>query len=479
MPYVRAHAISFAFNESRPLFNELSFQLEPGFTALVGENGAGKTTLLRLLTGELRPTAGHIQNTCPSYAEVSQQAPDEPPGLESFIAQPAFHKLLGQLRLSLDEIDRWSTLSFGERKRWQIALALSGEPDLLFLDEPSNHLDGEGREWLISALKRFRGIGVVVSHDRDLLDAVASHTLRISRGAARLWRGNYSEASAAWERERAELLGEKEHLKKERDRAAGKLSDARREHRASELSRSSGRRMRNAHDSDARGILAQTKADWAAGKQGRRVEVLRRAHARAEEREGAMEVEKEVGVESIWLGYEPSPRPVLLELEGRVVGRQSRIRIAGRNGAGKTTWIRAWLSRSSLPSEKILYLPQELPATEGMKILRELAALDRATRGQVFSLVAALGVDPDDLVLSHSPSPGEARKLMLALALARKAWLLILDEPTNHLDLQSIERLQKALVQWPGALLLVTHDEALAAACTEETWTPPPAEQAG
>jgi len=474
MPSLRAHAISFAFTDSCPLFSDLSFQLEPGLTALVGENGAGKTTLLRLLAGELAPTAGHLRIDASTRVLAAQLSPREPPITDELIAEPGFHKILGQLGLDLAELSRWDTLSFGERKRWQIAVALGAAPELLLLDEPSNHLDADGRAWLIAALKRFRGIGVLVSHDRELLDSLATHTLRLAGISTRLWRGNYTQARESWERERAERQDEKRRLQRERERAAEKLADARREHQAAEGSRSAGRRMRNPNDSETRGISAQTLADWAAGKRGRQVEVLRRAHEKASEAETGLVVEKDPGRQSIWLGHEPSPRPVLLELGGRVVRRTDRIRIVGPNGAGKTTLIRALLAGSRLPGERVLHLAQEMTEAEGRAVLRELRSLDKASMGRAFSLIATLGLDPAHALATDAPSPGEVRKLMLGLALARKAWLLVLDEPTNHLDLPSIERLETALAQWPGALVLVTHDDRLAARCTNETWTPEP-----
>jgi ATPase subunit of ABC transporter with duplicated ATPase domains len=97
-------------------------------------------------------------------------------------------------------------------------------------------------------------------------------------------------------------------------------------------------------------------------------------------------------------------------------------------------------------------------------------ALGADARGRVLSMVAALGADPDRLLESHQPSPGEARKLALAWGLGRQAWALVLDEPTNHLDIPAIERLEHALSEYPGALVIVSHDDALASRCTNERW---------
>jgi ATPase subunit of ABC transporter with duplicated ATPase domains len=147
------------------------------------------------------------------------------------------------------------------------------------------------------------------------------------------------------------------------------------------------------------------------------------------------------------------------------------VHLRGPNGAGKTTLLRRLLDAAALPADRLRYLPQDLTRDDRRRALAEVRALDPHTRGRVLSLVAALGLDPDHVLASADPSPGEARKLLMALALGTHAWALALDEPTNDLDLPSIERVEGALADFPGALLLVSHDEHFAARITDQTWT--------
>ena len=150
--------------------------------------------------------------------------------------------------------------------------------------------------------------------------------------------------------------------------------------------------------------------------------------------------------------------------------RDAKIRVAGPNGIGKTTLLAAMLRGAHIASDRILYLPQELTARDGIAMLEAVRDLNPGPRGRVLTLIAALGIDPDRLLESAAPSPGEARKLAMAYGLGRQVWAMVLDEPTNHLDMPAIERLEEALVEYPGAMVIVTHDDALARRCTNIEW---------
>jgi ATPase subunit of ABC transporter with duplicated ATPase domains len=488
MTSIRCSNLEFAYRDDVPVLRDLAVHLHAGWYGLVAGNGAGKSTFLRLLRGDLSPDRGLIVRE-PEHGrivlceqEVELPGPDVL-GLAERDDGPG-RLLRAQLGLEPAQLQRWEVLSPGERKRWQVAAALAQEPDVLLLDEPANHLDAGARERLAVALSRFRGVGVLVAHDRELLDRLTEQTLRLEGGRITATPGGYSAARAIWEREARHQQDQRRLAQARVRRLERQLDEVRRSREAAALQRSTGRRMKDRHDSDARTVAAQTRVEWAEARLGRGVGAVQTQLDRARAEITPNGPERELGG-AVFARYQPARRQVVLSLDrptleagGRpllgqlkvALRRSDRVWLSGDNGAGKTTLLRALVGASSLPAQRLLCLPQELSAAESLAMLDELRAEPGEVKGRVLSVVAALGCDPARLLASGRPSPGEARKLAIALGLGRHVWALILDEPTNHLDLPSVERLERALGAFPGALLLVTHDRVLAERCTTTRW---------
>jgi ATPase subunit of ABC transporter with duplicated ATPase domains len=480
--------LSFSHCDAVSLIAELNLVLDRGWTGVVGPNGSGKTTLLGLLAGEREPDSGEIRLHPPDLCRtLCPQTVDRcTPEVVRLgrASRGEAQRLRGELALSVSELARWESLSPGERKRWQVGAALLGEPDVLILDEPTNHLDGEARGRLIAALRGFGGVGIAVSHDRSLLDALTTQTIRFDRGAIRCWRGGYAAARADWQRQEREELEGYQRLQVEKKKLNRRLAESRRRRDVAQSRMRTSKRMKGAKDSDARDRFKAKRRRSAEVSLGWEVHKLRGQLSRLAEGIEGFDLHKALG-RSLAVDWVPAPVPRLMSLDlnelragDRIlvrdvhvqVARECRIHIAGANGAGKTTLVRRLMDERRVAASRVLYLPQELTPAQELGLLEELQASAPEDRGRVLSIVAALGVDPGALLASVRPSPGEARKLALAFGLARQVWALVLDEPTNHLDLPSIERIEVALAAYPGALVVVTHDDAFARRCTNTVW---------
>ena len=486
MSAVHFNHVSFSYSSAVPIIEDASFDLGPGWTGLVGANGVGKSTLLHLITGDHPPDIGSVSVEPPGLPPVlcEQRVDNLTSDIESFAWDwdRDTVRMRASLKLDPEHLRRWVTLSPGERKRWQIGAALVGAPDVLLLDEPTNHLDSEARDLLVTALMSYKGCGVVVSHDRQLLAELTMRTLRIADGRATLWGGSYDFAHTAWEAARHEVIEEYSRLKREQAKASKRLGDQRRKAEQKDAERLRIKQNAGKHDLDARGAIATGRHAMGQRAGSREREATRSKLEAITERVDATSIQKNRGG-AVSFDFAPANKEFLLRYDdsvivgGRVlfdanvaVRRTDRIRISGANGAGKTSLLRHLVDAAVIPNDKVLYLDQETTAMDARTFLELVRALPDDDKGRVMSLVALLGADPGALLQSDQPSPGEARKVALALGLGTPKWLLVLDEPTNHLDLPSIERLEQALLGYEGALLLITHDDALAQKVTDTTW---------
>ena len=476
--------VEYAYPAStEPTLRGVTATFPQGWTGIVGDNGSGKTTLALIACGMLIPDSGSV-STMP-LSQYCAQSPNHPPGnLEDFAL--SYDDTAVRLRHDLLLDDEWAwryeTLSSGQQKRLQVACALWAKPDVLVMDEPTNHVDAPTREAICIALGSFKGIGLLISHDRELLDMLCSRCLFVSNGSATIRPGGYTQASGQAEIERSSAIRNRENARRERDRIEREA-----QRRREEASRSASRRsLKDASrkDSDARekrGRYVISGQDGRAGKLSSRME---RRLADSEDKLGTARVEKRYD-SNIWIEASPSARKVLLRLEGTIVplgggavlatpplhiGNSDHIGLVGGNGVGKSTLVRL-IAESLSDATRVLYIPQEPNEEQKHAAVDSLRSLDRTERGRVLSVIAQLNSEPERILESSEVSPGEMRKLMLALGIMDKPELVIMDEPTNHLDLGSIEALERVLGSYPGALLLVSHDAGLIRAVTNITWT--------
>ncbi len=477
---LRDAAFSFGSNTD-PLFSGLSVDFHRGFTGIVGANGAGKTTLLRALIGDLPLSAG--QRLGPTDAVYCAQRTDAPPlGFGDFLDdwEGDACALKNQLQIEYDFMGRWHTLSHGERKRAQIAHALWLSPKVLAVDEPTNHIDSDARALLIGALSNFDGIGVIVSHDRKLLDALCAKCLWMDPPEAVVYSGGISDAMR---QRNADIKANEQHRQRllHDSRKLEKAEEARRKQASSEHKQRSKKGL-GRKDSDARDKINRARVSDGNAGSG-----LRQFRGRREQlaRELADTTIRKTYTTGIQLNSDISRRSAILRLDaGRLqiseqrsltwpditVRPQDRIALTGPNGAGKSSWIKHMLSLVQADPERVMVIPQETTASMAQEIHRECLELSSAELGRVMQIVSRLNSRPSRLLASHQPSPGESKKLAIALGMSRSPQVIVMDEPTNHLDLPSTEALERALLECRCAIIVVTHDEAFINNIEAEAW---------
>ena len=471
----------------RPILERASASIPLGArVGLIGRNGAGKSTLMKAIIGEIEPDEGDIAK--PSRARIGYIAQDAPSGTVTpeevvLAADTERAKLLAEAESSTDPdrlgevhdrllaIDAYSAparaakilngLGFDEemQKRpldsfsggWKMRVALGAllfsQPDVLLLDEPSNHLDLEATLWLENFLKSYPATLLVISHERDLLNKVVDHILHLQGGQLALYSGGYD----SFERQRAERAAQLAAAKANQDAQRARLADyvARNSARASTAKQ------------------AQSRAKMLAKMQP--IAALAEDPSLTFDFPSPAELRSPmITLDSAAVGYEEG-KPILRRL-GIRIDADDRIALLGRNGNGKTTFARL-LAAQLQPQEGAMNASAKMKAGYFTQYqVEELAAeetplqlMTRAMEGKTPAAVRAqLGrfgfSGPRAEQKVEKLSGGERARLALALITRDAPHLLILDEPTNHLDVDAREALIHALNDYSGAVILISHD---------------------
>lgn len=502
------------------VFENVNLEVEEGDrVALIGQNGVGKTTLLGCLTGRITPDGGTIFRRWPSkrWGMVEQHLkvpkdwsvrdfvesgnPElyrlkrERIQLEQAMAdggEKQLHESVARYGLVLErfqllggyewelEVESHLTrfhlpkevlfcrLSGGQKTRAQLARALMGNPPFLLLDEPTNHLDMETADWLGDWIRSYRGTVLFVSHDREWIDRLANKTVELTPKGTRTYKGGYSDFKRERERERKE----QEVLYKKQQQQKRKLEEAIHRYREwyAKAHTTAGERnpylKKRAEKNRTRFQAKERALERLKKEQVERPQEDLRVKVRFEG--SGFEAHHLVRLENVDVGYKE--KAVLKEVTF-TLSRGDRMVVVGPNGSGKTTLLKLLAGklepRSGTvirhPALRVGYFAQELDSLkEDETILESLLRLPGMTQGEARNILAAFLFRREEVHRKiGSLSMGERCRVAFVNLYFSEANLMVLDEPTNYLDIPTRERIEEALIQYPGAMVLVSHDRSL------------------
>ena len=450
-----------------PLFSEISIAVEDGErVALIGRNGSGKSTLLRILAGLEPPDDGTVtvrkQLSVSYVAQVDTFQADHSAydALAAVIRPDDSHReqkigeTLGRFGFR-DKVQATSAMSGGERKRLAIARGIIAEPDLLLLDEPTNHLDIRGVEWLEQLIVQTRSACVFVSHDRYFIQNVAQRVVELDDR----YPGGYFAVAGDYTKFLETRASYLEQLEQYRASLAN--------------------RVRREVEWLRQGAKARTTKQRArteqAGELVAELQGLRRVESRAglEFSSSGRGTKELLKVEAIGKSF--GTRPIFHDVS-LILAPGSKLGVVGGNGTGKTTLLRTLLGELQPDVGRIVranklqvaVLDQLRAVLDHDQTLKQVLAGDGDTvefngqRYHVSGWAKRFLFRPEQLLLPvHRLSGGERARALLARIMAQPTDMLVLDEPTNDLDIPTLEVLEEALLEYPGALVLVTHDRYL------------------
>jgi ATP-binding cassette subfamily F protein uup len=442
------------------LLNQVNFQIDrQERVCLVGRNGSGKSTLMNLIAGDIRPDGGElVVEKGIRIARLAQEVPQHIRGTVFDIVSQGLHaaddweikyrieEVLSRLALNGDAA--FETLSGGLKRRVLLAKALVSTPDLLLLDEPTNHLDIENIVWLEQFLSKYNGTLLFVTHDRVFLQKIATRIVEIDRGRLSNWDCDYD----TYLRRKQEFLDAEEQQNAVFDK---KLADEERWIRQGVKARRTRNEGRVRH-------LEKLRKERIA-----RREVTGKTNLQIQQtsQSGRLVIE----AEKISYGYDKS----IIKNFSTTILRGDKIGIIGPNGCGKTTLLQLLLGdlKPQTGSIKhgtqlqIAYFDQLRAQFDEEKSLRENVSggSDTVTiNGQSKHIIGYLQDFLFEPSRAQSPvkqlSGGERNRLLLAKLFLKPSNVLVLDEPTNDLDIETLELLESLLVDYPGTVLLVSHD---------------------